>query len=120
METSEITALQNFADELNLKIHLSYTVDKRKTVKKYFATCNGVSVSPELGYDKLNHFLLGWMKSNKKNGYDSLLEENKRLKDALKCLYDFTLSGKGYLDTCLNDAEYALNQSTVKEDGNNG
>lgn len=46
-------------------------------------------------------------------------EENERLKEALHNLYNFTLGKEGYLDSCLNDAEYALHKSTVKEDGNN-
>jgi len=46
-------------------------------------------------------------------------EENERLKEALHNLYNFTLGKEGYLDSCLNDAEYALYKSTVKEDGNN-
>lgn len=126
METSEIIALQNLADVSNLKVHLSYTQDKRQTVKKYFATINGTTVSPVLDYDKLNHLLLGWMKSNKKDGYDTLLEENKRLKDALKTLLSsYKADFKNITGADLNDTEAVklaksvLNQSAVKKDGNN-
>lgn len=61
----EMEALQNFGDSLNLKIHQKFTQDKRKTVNKYFACRNGVSVSPELEYDQLNCFMIGWKNSMK-------------------------------------------------------
>lgn len=66
METiNEIKSLQNFGDSLNLKIHQKFTQDKRKTVNKYFASRNGVSVSPELEYTQLNCFMIGWKNSIK-------------------------------------------------------
>lgn len=43
-------ALQNFADTLGLIVHEHFTQDKRKSVKKYFATYNGTSVSPPLRF----------------------------------------------------------------------
>lgn len=41
------------------------------------------------------------------------------IEKALQNLYNFNLGKEGYLDSCLNDAEYALHLSTVKEVGNN-
>ena len=60
---TEIQALQNAATAIGLTIHEKYQDDKRKTVKKYFATKGGVSVSPVLDYENLNMFLLGWIKA---------------------------------------------------------
>lgn len=59
---TELEALQNAADDLNLTVYEHYTNDKRQTVKKYFAAQEKMSVSPVLDYDQLNHFLLGWRK----------------------------------------------------------
>jgi hypothetical protein len=58
--TTELQALQNFGDILGLKIHEKYSEDKRKTIKKYFASLEGVSVSPVLDYEQLNCFMIGW------------------------------------------------------------
>ena len=60
-----LQALQNFGDQFNMKIVENWTQDKRKTVKKYFATINGTSVSPVLTYDQLNCFLIGWCNAQK-------------------------------------------------------
>jgi hypothetical protein len=61
METNtEIQALQNAANDLNLTIYEKPTQDKRKTVKMYFANRGNETVSPNLDYENLNHFLLGW------------------------------------------------------------
>ena len=57
---TEISYLQNAANDLNLEIVEKYNQDKRRKVKKYFATRNGWSVSPALDYENLNNFLLGW------------------------------------------------------------
>ena len=63
------------------------------------------------------------------NGYDSLLEENKRLKDALEGiinLFGFCINAtpKGAIRDLLTDANIIAKTvwdlSTVKEDGNNG
>lgn len=64
MENWEIQSLQNFGDALNLQIHEKFSEDKRKTVKKYFATLNGISVSPVLDYEQLNCFMIGWKKGS--------------------------------------------------------
>ncbi len=58
--TTELEALQNFATTLNLNVNFKFTQDKRQTIKKYFLTDNGTSVSPVLGYDQLNCFMIGW------------------------------------------------------------
>ena len=58
--TNELQALQNFGDDLGLIIHEKYPDDRRKTIKKYFATFEGVSVSPVLDYEQLNCFMIGW------------------------------------------------------------
>lgn len=56
---SELQALQNSADWLNIIVKEWHTQDKRKTYKKYFLVNDGVTISPVLDYDQLNHFLLG-------------------------------------------------------------
>lgn len=57
---TELQALQNFADKFGLTVHENQRQDKRKTVKKYFVTKDKTSISPVLGYEQLNCFLLGW------------------------------------------------------------
>jgi len=61
---TEIEALQNSANTLELTIYEKPQDDKRKTIKKYFAVKNGdkngESVSPILDYEQMNYFLLGW------------------------------------------------------------
>lgn len=59
---TEIEALQNAANNINLTIHERITSDKRKTVKYYFANRGNETVSPTLDYENMNHFLLGWNK----------------------------------------------------------
>ena len=58
--TTEIEALQNFANRLKLEIQIHYKDDKRIKTTKYFALCNGYVSSPPLDYENMNHFLLGW------------------------------------------------------------
>lgn len=57
---TEIEALKNAANDLELFVHEKFTQDKRKTVKTYFLTQNGTTVSPVLDYENMNCFLLGW------------------------------------------------------------
>lgn len=57
---TEIQALQNAANDFSLTIHLRTVFDKRKTTKKYFANRGNETVSPNLDYENMNHFLLGW------------------------------------------------------------
>jgi len=59
---TEIQALQNAANRINLNIKERLQEDKRKKVKLYFAMRCGETVSPNLDYDQMNHFLLGWIK----------------------------------------------------------
>jgi hypothetical protein len=58
---TEKQSLQNAADQIGLTIHERPTQDRRKTVKMYYAVIDNLSVSPVLDYDKMNHFLLGWI-----------------------------------------------------------
>mgnify|MGYP000580850342 CR=1 FL=1 len=61
---SELTSLSNFTDtlnrnfDMNLKIKLWFSQDKRKKTK-FVLTKNDFFMSPKLNYDKMNHFLLG-------------------------------------------------------------
>ena len=50
-------------DNVGLVIHEKYQEDKRRTVNKYFATLDGISISPVLDYENLNHFILGFSKA---------------------------------------------------------
>lgn len=52
-------------DVAGLKVYENYSEDKRKTVKKFFLTLNGISISPILNYDNMNHFILGFSKAKK-------------------------------------------------------
>jgi len=62
---NEIESLQNAADTIGLVVHGRLEQDKRRTVKMYYAKKDKLSVSPMLNYDKMNHFLLGWINANK-------------------------------------------------------
>lgn len=57
---TELQALQNAANDLGLFVHEKFTQDKRKSIKMYFVTQNGTSVSPVFDYEDMNAFLLGW------------------------------------------------------------
>ena len=61
----ELESLQNAANIVGLTILERLVQDKRKTVKEYYAKKDKLSVSPMLKYDKMNHFLLGWINANK-------------------------------------------------------
>jgi hypothetical protein len=63
MKTTELKALQNAANDLNLTIREFYQQDKRKTINKFYACSGNISISPVLDYDELNHFLLGYRKA---------------------------------------------------------
>lgn len=60
---TEIQALQNMAEGMNITVHEKHTQDKRKTVKMYFANIGQETISPVLDYETLNHFLLGFRKA---------------------------------------------------------
>lgn len=67
-QDGELQALQNAADDLNLKVHEKHFYeDRRKTIKMYFAQRGTETVSPVLDYEQLNHFLLGWRRAVKKH-----------------------------------------------------
>jgi hypothetical protein len=61
---TELEALQNACDN-GLVVREYFTHDKRKTIKMYYATLNGNSISPVLDYENLNHFILGFNKAVK-------------------------------------------------------
>ena len=73
---TEIQALQNAANNIECFVHQKHDTDKRKTLKKYFLTQNGVTVSPILDYNQLNHFILGWIKGTSKNQSHEQTEPN--------------------------------------------
>lgn len=65
---NQLEALQNMANEIPLfgiKIIQTCQTDKRKTKPMFFLSIMGTSVSPTLEYDKMNHFLLGFVKASK-------------------------------------------------------
>ena len=62
----ELTALQNFADNFELKVKLFFIEDKRKKTK-YCLTKNDFFISPPLNYSELNNFLLGIDRCKKYN-----------------------------------------------------
>ncbi len=60
---TELEALQNAANDLDLMIYEKIPDGRRKVAaKKYFTTRKGLLSSPVLDYDQMNHFLLGWRK----------------------------------------------------------
>lgn len=66
-QITELEALQNAANSLEIDIKEKQEQDKRKTVNRFFAMFKGKSVSPVLDYEQMNHFLLGWRNSNLNN-----------------------------------------------------
>jgi len=56
---AEKQALQNFADKFGMTVHIYYQNDRRKK-DQYFLNLNNETISPDLDYMELNHFLLGW------------------------------------------------------------
>lgn len=64
IKMKEIEALQNAGNNVGLVIHEKYQEDKRRTVNKYFATLDGISISPVLDYENLNYFILGYIKAS--------------------------------------------------------
>ena len=63
---NELTSLQNFADNFDLKVKLFFEQDKRKKTK-FVLTSQDTFISPKLNYDKMNHFLLGILNCKKYN-----------------------------------------------------
>jgi hypothetical protein len=62
---TELEALQNAANSVNLQVHQKHEHDKRKTTKLYFVNRGNETVSPNLDYENMNHFILGWSRSIK-------------------------------------------------------
>lgn len=64
----EQQSLQNFADKFNLTVIKINNSDKRKKINTYYLINeNNNSVSPNLPYNELNNFLLGWNNALKYN-----------------------------------------------------
>ena len=62
---TELNALENavISSKLDgLTVHEKYTQDKRKSIKMYFLTLHGASISPVMDYENTNHFILGLSK----------------------------------------------------------
>ena len=62
METKqqrEVEALSNFANKFNMDVRVWFVTDKRKN-NLYYLVLDGVLISPNLDYNSMNHFLLGW------------------------------------------------------------
>lgn len=64
---TELESLQNAAQNIGMgfNIHEYQNSDKRKTVKLYYLQFDGITSSPCLDYDNMNHFLLGFLKAKK-------------------------------------------------------
>lgn len=65
--TSELQALQNFADQFGYKVHQKHYDDKRRTTSKYFIQDGSKTISPVLDYEQLNCFMIGYMACLKNN-----------------------------------------------------
>lgn len=71
MKTNEqLTALQNMAKSAGCGITVCQyqPQDKRRTVPKFFANIGSETISPVLPYCELNHFLMGYARSNGHQG----------------------------------------------------
>lgn len=65
---TELNALENAVISTNvqgLKVIEKYNADKRKTIKHYFLNYYGNTISPNLDYDNMNHFIMGLSKGLK-------------------------------------------------------
>jgi len=59
---TELNALENAvisAKLEGLKVHIRQTEDRRKTIKHYFLNFHGATISPNLDYENMNHFIMG-------------------------------------------------------------
>ena len=70
---SELQSLQNAADKCGLVVHEWHHLDRRKKIKHYYATKEGICISPSLGYEHLNFFLLGYIKATEHHLKSTLL-----------------------------------------------
>ena len=67
---TELNALENAvisAKLEGLQVYVRQTEDKRKTIKHYFLNYHGATISPNLDYDNMNHFIMGLSKGLKLN-----------------------------------------------------
>ncbi len=56
----QLKALQNACSSIyGLTVKENFEDDRRKTIKRFFVTLNGVRISPALDFENLNHFILG-------------------------------------------------------------
>jgi hypothetical protein len=62
---NEKEALQNFANNFQMKVHTRTYEDKRKK-PTYFLEQGNETISPCLDYTGLNNFLLGYLKCSNK------------------------------------------------------
>lgn len=60
----EKEALQNFANNFNMEVHIRIDNDSRKN-NTYFLQRGNDTISPCLDYEGINHFLLGWSRCTK-------------------------------------------------------
>jgi hypothetical protein len=56
---NEVEALNNFASKFGMVVNVFYQEDRRRK-STYFLTLGGTSISPQLDYNGINNFLLGW------------------------------------------------------------
>jgi hypothetical protein len=62
----ELQALKNAAANVNLFVFEDPQTDRRVKKRKYFLTTTELkTVSPVLNYDRLNHFILGFIEASK-------------------------------------------------------
>lgn len=67
---TELNALENAvisAKLEGLKVYARPYEDKRKTIKHYFLNYYGNTISPNLDYENMNHFILGLSQGLKLN-----------------------------------------------------
>lgn len=61
---TELQALQNAANKIpGLVVYEFINPDKRVKTKKYYCLLFGTHISPTVDYDRLNHFILGFIKA---------------------------------------------------------
>lgn len=70
---NELQSLQNAADKCGLVVHEWHHLDRRKKIKHYYATKEGICISPSLDYVNLMHFLLGYINATEHHLKSTLL-----------------------------------------------
>lgn len=78
-EEMYLEMLQNAANTFGGKVHVKKQDDKRKTKPVFFCNVGNETVSPNLKFDEMNAFLLGYIRAHQKHNkkVDSF-EELKR------------------------------------------